>query len=135
MIKRNDGFTMMELIIVIAIIGIIGALLVPAYSTITANARLTTDISTIQTVQRMADLYEMEQGKFPEGEVATELKDKGYLDTDVNLQTEGTITVKDNQVKLNTSTLDSTQYGKAYGKLKEDVKERWCDGEPKGGVA
>lgn len=127
MVKDNKGFTMIELIIVIAIIGIIGALLVPAYNSITASARLTTDISTVQTIQRMVDLYHIEQGEYlDQSNYETELKKMGYLDTAIKIQTGGDIHIENNEVKLDISKLSHNQYNQALNKIKD--KERWCTG-------
>lgn len=127
MVKDNKGFTMIELIIVIAIIGIIGALLVPAYNSITASARLTTDISTVQTIQRMVDLYHIEQGEYlDQSNYETELKKMGYLDTAIKIQTGGDIQIENNEVKLDISKLSHNQYNQALNKIKD--KERWCTG-------
>ena len=64
---NEKGFTMIELIIVVAIMGIIGAVLVPTFSTMTAKARLTSDVTTVKTLQRQIDIYEAEFGTFPGG--------------------------------------------------------------------
>ena len=90
--KRNEkGFTMVELIIVVAIMGIIGALLVPAFGAMSAKARLTTDLSTVKTLKRTADSYKAELGSYPNATnltgLNTELNSKGYLDADAKLQT------------------------------------------------
>ncbi|WP_069998224.1 type II secretion system protein [Cellulosilyticum sp. I15G10I2] len=95
--KRNEkGFTMIELIIVVAIMGIIGAVLVPTFNNMSTKARLTSDITSVKTLQRQFDVYKAELGDYPTGFVpttnpetaevtvtATMLKalvDKGYID-------------------------------------------------------
>ncbi|PHV72335.1 hypothetical protein CS063_02335 [Sporanaerobium hydrogeniformans] len=48
---------MIELIIVLAIMGILGAVLVPSFINMRNNAKITGDITTIKTVQRAMDVY------------------------------------------------------------------------------
>ena len=50
-LKEENGFTMIELIIVIAIMGILSSVLVPSFSNITIKTRLKADIATIQQIQ------------------------------------------------------------------------------------
>lgn len=89
--ERNEkGFTMVELIIVVAIMGIIGALLVPAFGTMSAKARLTTDISTIKTLQRTATAYKTEKELWPgtnASDLVSTLVSDGYLQAQPTLQT------------------------------------------------
>lgn len=93
--KQNQkGMTLIELIIVVALIGIIGAVLVPTFSNVTNKARITTDISTVKTFQRQVDIFEAEFGYVPGIKAASgklenlevymaidELVDKNYMDT------------------------------------------------------
>jgi len=75
-IRSNKGFTMIELIIVIAIMGILSAALVPSFTEMTRKSRLRADISTIQQVQTQINIYIAEQdGKFP----GTELSETGEI--------------------------------------------------------
>lgn len=64
--RRNEkGFTMIELIIVVAIMGILAAILVPSFASMSRKSRLTSDIRTLQTIQKQIDLYYAERGKYP----------------------------------------------------------------------
>ena len=133
--KNEKGFTMVELIIVIAILGIIGALLVPAYGTISAKARLTTDITTVKTLKRITESYKAEQGKYPIGQnvktLGETLKEKKYLDSEIEMQTGADILISESgEIKLKTSTLSKKQYGDAYAQLDQKTTSSWCDDPP-----
>lgn len=83
-LKNELGFTMVELIIVIAIMGIIGALLVPQYSRTTEKAKMTTDISSVKAIQRQMDRYYAEFAKWPGSTpqtIMSELVAKEYIDS------------------------------------------------------
>ncbi len=92
--RRNEkGFTMIELIIVVAIMGILAAILVPSFASMSRKSRLTSDIRTLQTIQKQIDLYYAERGTYPTpagtmtdgGEIGAQvgslLVQEGYIDS------------------------------------------------------
>ena len=137
--KNEKGFTMVELIIVVAIMGIIGALLVPAYGTMSTKARLTTDISTVKTLKRTAESYKAEKGAYP---IATDLEslneiltEANYLDSEASFQTAGAkLDIAGDKYTLDLSGVtDSDGVDKALKQMNEDVND-WLTGKKAGSV-
>lgn len=59
------GFTIIELLLVVAIIGIIAAIAIPSYSRALNAARTTRAIADIRSIDRMARLHELSNGCLP----------------------------------------------------------------------
>lgn len=95
-VKNKKGFTLIELIVVMAILGILSAILVPSFTHMTTKSRFNADLNTIKHVQTQIELYMAEHdNNFPglaKGEVPTKttpiegkssavvtLVDQGYL--------------------------------------------------------
>ena len=65
MIKRNNkkGFTIVELVIVIAVIAILAAVLIPTFSGIVKKANLSADQQAVRQMNTALAMYEAENGK------------------------------------------------------------------------
>ena len=91
--KRTKGFTLMELIIVMALLAIIAAILIPMFLNTTDRARLRSDIQSARVIQNAMELYRAETGAFPlgtdiEAQIAR-LAEAGFIsDGEVEPQTE-----------------------------------------------
>lgn len=59
--RKNKGFTLMELTIVMTILVIIAAILVPVFFLTTSRARLRGDIQSARVIQNAIDLYRIER--------------------------------------------------------------------------
>ncbi|MBC7868582.1 prepilin-type N-terminal cleavage/methylation domain-containing protein, partial [Candidatus Saccharibacteria bacterium] len=64
-IKRNDGFTIVELLIVIVVIGILAAITIVSYSGITARANTTKAQTNAASAQKVAEAYNADAGYYP----------------------------------------------------------------------
>ncbi|WP_341877405.1 competence type IV pilus major pilin ComGC [Defluviitalea saccharophila] len=85
--KEEKGFTMIELIIVIAIIAIIGAIIAPSFTKATTKSKIKADVASIREVNRQIALYMAEKGEYPADLAA--LKTAGYLEEEPSPQTAG----------------------------------------------
>ncbi|WP_373483454.1 prepilin-type N-terminal cleavage/methylation domain-containing protein [Acetobacterium sp.] len=98
-IRLNNvhGFTMMEVIVVIAILGALAALAIPRFTGVLANSQKKTDLANIRIVESAAELYEAEKGEMDSAvdtfdELITQLNVAGYLkNTELTAVSEGKI--------------------------------------------
>jgi len=62
---REGGFTIVELLIVITVIGILAAIVIVTYSGVQERARNANRQSDVKTVQKIVELYKVENGMYP----------------------------------------------------------------------
>ena len=109
------GFTLVELIIVLAIVAIIGAILIPNFLNTTDRARLRSDIQSARVLQNALELHNVEQPTpiSPEASIQiikNTLDSLGYIDARrVAVQTHGAYFTRssDGQIVLNISNATS----------------------------
>lgn len=66
-IKRDQGFTLIEVLAVIIIIAGLAAIAIPKLVSTTANARQKADVATAHQVKAALDRYQIENGIYPKG--------------------------------------------------------------------
>jgi len=65
MYKTKNGFTIVELLIVIVVIGILAAITIVAYNGIQSRARDTQRASDISVINKALELYRVNNGQYP----------------------------------------------------------------------
>lgn len=63
--RRSEGFTLVELLIVIVVIAILAAITIIAYNGVTQKARTSQAQSAANSVQQVAELYNTDKGHYP----------------------------------------------------------------------
>lgn len=64
--RRARGFTMIELLVVVAIIGTLAAIAIPAYYGYVNKAKLTVAINTMSTIRKTFEAFNIDHGEYPE---------------------------------------------------------------------
>ncbi|HWQ41037.1 MAG TPA: prepilin-type N-terminal cleavage/methylation domain-containing protein [Desulfosporosinus sp.] len=64
-IKKESGFTLVEVLAVIIIIGVLSAVAISKLASSTTNARQKADVATAHQVKAALDRYELENGAYP----------------------------------------------------------------------
>jgi len=107
--KRNQGFTIVELLIVIVVIGILALLVITTYSGIQAKARNAKRQSDIKSVQTQLEAFFSQNGYYPS---LTDMNSSSWLGTNMkSLDQEALI---DPSSPTNSKTLAGSPTQKQY---------------------
>ena len=77
--KKQQGFTLIELMIVVAIIGILAAIAIPAYQDYTIRAQVSEGLNLSGGAKAAATEYFQDRGDFPTDNEEAGLADKGAI--------------------------------------------------------
>lgn len=91
-LRDQRGFTLIELVIVLAVIGLLIGIAIPVYQHVLESARVRTDSSNAAMVENAVQMYRAEKGELPQVEgsdqtaafnsLITVLHTEGYLQQD-----------------------------------------------------
>jgi general secretion pathway protein G len=88
--QRQNGFTLVEIMVVVVILAVLGALVVPRLIENVDKARVTRAQSDIRAIQTALDLYRLDNFKYPTTEQGLQALVKQPADTTLtNYRTEG----------------------------------------------
>ena len=87
--KSKKGFTIVELVIVIAVIAILAAVLIPTFSNLVKKANIASDTSLAKNINTALTAYDATNGVEEFSDVIAAAKEAGYIISNLNPTTEG----------------------------------------------
>ncbi|PSV24447.1 pilin [Photobacterium kishitanii] len=71
--NKQQGFTLIELMIVVAVIGVLSAIAIPQYQKYVAKAEGAAALATLTGLKTNVEAYTVENGKFPINSIASDI--------------------------------------------------------------
>jgi len=79
---RNGGFTLVEILIVVVILGILAAIVIPQFTQASNEARESSLVSNLQTMRSQIELYKIQHKDTPPDAATFVAQMTGYTDID-----------------------------------------------------
>ena len=124
--KKKPGFTLVEMIIVVTILGILASVAIVKYGKVEANAKKNIDYTNASNIASAA-IIALSEGVPSEQVTVNSLVEKGYLNSKPKPQsveaTEFTISLEDDGKNITVKADQTTMYPKPDEKEDNGVKE------------
>jgi prepilin-type N-terminal cleavage/methylation domain-containing protein len=105
-IRNSKGFTLIELMIVVVIIGILAAIAIPRFSAVSDSAKEAEAGPILKQLCTLAEAYEMREGSWPTG-VATSVTGLGWEDPQAEYYETWTLTATGGTATMTADATDS----------------------------
>jgi len=122
--KRDQGFTIVELLIVIVVIGILALLVITTYSGIQAKARNSKRQTDVQSIQTQLEAFFSQNGYYPS---LTDLNSSTWLGTNMKSLDQNALIDPSNPT--NSKTLASSPAAKQYSYAVTDSSGNSCEAD------
>ena len=127
--KRNNkkGFTVVELVIVIAVIAILAAVLIPTFSNVIKKANESSDIQAMKNMNTYLAIEDASKGSMDINDVYTVLKEQGLNAKDYKPLYDGRLYFYDqNDNRIVYTDMDyKILFGENEGKTNKDLGHQW----------
>lgn len=121
--SHQQGFTLVEVMIVIVVIGILGAIAVPAYAEYMRRSKVTEAMGLLSGLKTPTEEYFVSQGKFPDDITLLTTKTGGQYTTDLKI--DGTIDDSNGIIMYSIGFRDDAQLSSFRLALARDSRGHW----------
>jgi prepilin-type N-terminal cleavage/methylation domain-containing protein len=125
--KRNQGFTIVELLIVIVVIGILALLVITTYSGIQAKARNSKRASDIATIQTQLEAFFQNKGYYPSLADMNQTSSSTWLKD--NMKSLDPTALSDPSDTSNQKLANTTDPSKKYGYVVTTSDDQSCESD------
>src|SRR5512146_461289 len=122
--KRDQGFTIVELLIVIVVIGILALLVITTYSGIQAKARNSKRQTDVQSIQTQVEAFFSQNGYYPS---LADMNNGGWLGT--NMKSLDVNALIDPSNPTQSKTLVASPTAKSYAYAVTDSSGNSCEAD------
>lgn len=122
--KKQQGFTLIELMIVVAVIGVLAAIAIPQYQKYVAKAEVAAALASMAGVKTNVEAYTVEYGVFPAASQSSALGVPSNIPQGTMAFSQGTSAAGDIIFTFAGSDVSSLLINKKFA-LKRDVNGGW----------
>ncbi|HYF91772.1 MAG TPA: type II secretion system protein [Symbiobacteriaceae bacterium] len=113
-LRKRDGFTLIELVVVVAILGILAVIVTPKVLGAIENAKNSSIKSSSKQIQVAMERINAETGSYPDGDAFCDSGTVTWTDNGDSCDPATMATVLKDYVSLDTSIIDSATYDEDY---------------------